>query len=453
MSSTQDNSPHSYNHAVDSPQRRPTSVRYRVLVFLCGMAFVLYLDRVCISAAVTPIRQELGLSKRAMSYVLMAFTLAYGIFEIPTGHWGDRFGSRRILTRIVVWWSAFTALTAACTGLYSLIAVRFLFGAGEAGAYPNAARVISRWFPRSERGFVQGLFQAASLLGGALSPFIAELLIKQFGWRIPFLFFGALGVIWAAAFYLWFRDDPRHHPGVNPEEANLLAECRRVTHDLHQQIPWREVVSRPTIWFLGLLTTCSAFNTYFYFSWYPTYLKEARLVAPLQAGWLSSVTLVGGMIGALVGGLLVDQVVRRGGETVIVRRLIASGSYLFAAALLIISLSTDSPLVASLLCSGSVMALYIQQTVWWSAATEVSGKYLGALFGLMNGLGTFGAMGSQGFVGFFADWREKQGLTGREQWDPIFYVYTTVLIFGALVWWLVNPTRVIGESATPTDQS
>jgi hypothetical protein len=98
------------------------------------------------------------------------------------------------------------------------------------------------------------------------------------------------------------------------------------------------------------------------------------------------------------------------------------------------------------------MALYIQQTVWWSAATEVSGKYLGALFGLMNGLGGFGAIGSQGFVGFFADWRESQGFTGREQWDPIFYVYVAVLIFGALVWWLINPTRVIGETTTAADQ-
>ncbi|MFM8252144.1 MAG: MFS transporter, partial [Planctomycetota bacterium] len=394
--------------------------------------------------AVVPIQTELGLSKRQMSYVLMAFTLAYGLFELPTGHWGDRFGSRRILTRIVLWWSIFTALTAACVGLRSLVIVRFLFGAGEAGAYPNAARVISRWFPRSERGRVQGFFQAASLLGGALAPAIAAYLIVAFGWRLPFLIFGAVGVIWAIAFYAWFRDEPTDHPSVNEAEAQLLEECREVSHDEQQRLPISEILTHPTIWLLGLLTTCSAFNTYFYFSWYPTYLKEARLVAPETAGVLASVVLFGGMVGTLVGGVLVDYVVHRGGDAVFARRMIASGSYLLAAILLVSSLSFDSPWIAALFSSGSVLALYIQQTVWWSAATQVSGRYLGALFGLMNGLGTFGAMGSQGFVGFFADWRKSQGLEGREQWDPIFYVYAGALLCGTIIWWFINPTAVVG---------
>jgi ACS family glucarate transporter-like MFS transporter len=423
---------------------RPTWVRYGVLLFLCTMAFVLYLDRVCISVAVTPIQKELGLSKSQMSYVLMAFTLAYGLFELPTGHWGDRFGSRRILTRIVIWWSTFTALTAACVGLRSLVVVRFLFGAGEAGAYPNAARVISRWFPRTERGRVQGFFQAASLPGGALAPAIAAYLIADFGWRLPFLIFGAVGVIWAIAFYACFRDEPTDHPSVNEAEAQLLEECRVVSHDEQQRLPVFDVLTHPTIWLLGLLTTCSAFNTYFYFSWYPTYLKEARLVAPEIAGVLASIVLFGGMVGTLVGGVLVDHVVRRYGDAVFARRLIASGSYFLAAILLVSSLNFDSPWIAALFSSGSVLALYIQQTVWWSAATQVSGRYLGALFGLMNGLGTFGAMGSQGFVGFFADWRKSQGFVGREQWDPIFYVYASVLLFGTIIWWFISPTEVVG---------
>src|SRR3954452_9265064 len=157
---------------------RPTRARFVVLGVLCLLSGILYLDRICMSAALDPIQAELGLTNTECSYVLMAFTLAYGVFEIPTGRWGDRIGGRRVLTRISLWWSVFTALTGACTGLWMLVAVRFLFGAGEAGAFPNMARVLSRWFPDEERGRAQGLLLAASSIGGAIAPFLAAVLIQ-----------------------------------------------------------------------------------------------------------------------------------------------------------------------------------------------------------------------------------------------------------------------------------
>jgi ACS family glucarate transporter-like MFS transporter len=196
----------------------PTRARFVVLVLLCLLAGILYLDRICMSAAVDSIQADLGLTNRESSYVLMAFTLAYGLFEVPTGRWGDRIGARRVLTRISLWWSAFTALTGACTGLWTLVGVRFLFGAGEAGAYPNVARVLSRWFSDEERGRAQGLLLAASQIGGALAPFVAALLIQAIGWRWTFAAFGAIGAIWAAIFWWWFRDDPAVHPAVGTAE-------------------------------------------------------------------------------------------------------------------------------------------------------------------------------------------------------------------------------------------
>ena len=150
-----------------------TKARFKVLGVLCLLSGVLYLDRICISAAVDSIQTDLKITNTQTSYVLMAFTLAYGLFEIPTGRWGDRLGARRVLTRISLWWSAFTALTGACTGFWMLLGVRFLFGAGEAGAFPNVARVMSRWFPDHERGRAQGILLAASQVGGALAPFLA----------------------------------------------------------------------------------------------------------------------------------------------------------------------------------------------------------------------------------------------------------------------------------------
>src|SRR5204862_2457009 len=123
----------------------PAPARFGVLFFLCTLALLLYIDRICIGQAETSIRKELGFSKEHMGWIFSAFMLAYCVFEVPTGHWGDRFGSRGVIARIVVWWSIFTALTGAAWGFYSLVGIRCLFGAGEAGGVPDAARVVTRW--------------------------------------------------------------------------------------------------------------------------------------------------------------------------------------------------------------------------------------------------------------------------------------------------------------------
>src|SRR5262245_50226539 len=154
----------------EEPDVTPTRARFTAAAWLCGLSSILYLDRICMAQAVKPIREELGLSKSEMGYVLMAFTLSYGVFAVPVGRWGDKAGARAVLAIIVLAWSAFTALTGAATGLVSLLLVRFLFGAAEAGAFPNAAKVVSRWFPLAERGRVQGIMLAFAQIGAIIAP-------------------------------------------------------------------------------------------------------------------------------------------------------------------------------------------------------------------------------------------------------------------------------------------
>ena len=249
--------------------QRPTIVRFGVLFFLCTLALVLYLDRVCIGQAEKNIRETLHLTKEHMSWVYNAFILSYCLFEVPMGHWGDRFGSRGVIARIVICWSIFTALTGAAFGLGSLVAIRFLFGAGEAGAFPNAARVVTHWFPPAERGRARGAITTTSLIGGALAPPIAAYLIRLVGWRWTFSLFGLLGVVWAAVFYWWFRDDPHHHPAVNAAERELIG--LPPTHDEgggdHGSIPWLIVVTSPNVWLLGTIMTVSATLFYMQFQW------------------------------------------------------------------------------------------------------------------------------------------------------------------------------------------
>src|SRR5215470_10470779 len=187
--------------------------------------------------------RDLGLTFTEMSVVFSAFTLAYSLFEVPSGWLGDVKGPRRVLTRIVLWWSAFTMLTGLARGFQSLVAIRFLFGAGEAGAFPNVARAFSQWFPARERGRANGVLFLGSRLGGMLSAPLALLIVSRWGWRASFAMFGLLGVAWAAAWHRWYRDRPEDHPRMTREELAWIRQDAAAPHT--GQTPWRALLRTP----------------------------------------------------------------------------------------------------------------------------------------------------------------------------------------------------------------
>lgn len=447
-------------------------MRDGVWLFLCAVSFLLYLDRVCISQAAVPMSIELGLTNTQLGVIFSAFTLAYGLFEVPTGRWGDRYGSRGVLARIVVWWSAFTILTAcvfrfdglrplirsldsqtierllAHGPLVALVVIRFLFGAGEAGAYPNTARVVSRWFPPHERGRVQGTIITCALVGGAVAPAAVAYLIEAFrSWRLPFVVFGITGMVWAGAFYWWFRDDPREKAGITEHELSVLrhVEGGRPTHE---RIPWRWVLVNRNVWLLGLTQTCGAFASYLYMFWFPSYLQRGRGLSQWEAGSLASLVLAGGAIGALGGGYVADCLARYCPQGVWSQRFLGCSVMLAAATAILASVHVDSAVGATLCAACASLFAQSQQATWWNVTRQISGAHLGSLFGLLNSLGVPGAMGSQLFMGWFADWRKAQGFTGRLQWDPAFYVYAMVLAVGAFCWMLLDPRRsAVGPDA------
>jgi len=423
----------------------PTNVRYRVLGMLCVLSFILYLDRICISQAVSSIERDLGLSHKAMGYVLGAFTLAYGLFEVPIGHWGDRYGSRGVLARIAIWWSVFTMLTGACTGLVTLVTVRFLFGAGEAGALPNTVRVIARWFPPGERGAAQGLILTAALVGGAISPIVAQSLIQhpQLGWRGAFFVLGLPGILWAAAFYFWFRDDPAEHKSVNDSERKMLEICRHQSTE-HHAVPWQFVLTQRNIWMFGIIASCCSFTTYFFFSWYPTYMEKGRGVDPAWASRFASLVLASGAVGSLLGGYLSDQLVRRTGNSD-VRRLVGIVCLTSAGMTMGYSQFCEQPWLSAACMAWACFAVHLHLPSWWGVVTDLSGRHLGALFGLLNSMGVAGAFTSQIFLGQFVDWLGEFGYTGRAQWDPAFYIYSGLLFLGAGVWILIDTQRSLVE--------
>jgi sugar phosphate permease len=428
------------------PDERPTWVRYGVLAFLAAMTFILYLDRVCIGQSAAAIEQELGISETQMSWVHNAFIIAYAVFEIPTGRWGDRFGSRGVLTRIVLWWSLFTALTGAATGLTMLLVVRFLFGAGEAGALPNSARVLREWFPESSRGRAQGIITTAMLLGGAVAPLASQRLINAFGWKMTFVIFGFVGLAWAVAFYTWFRDDPAEHRGTNQAERRLIASSR-AGHDLevHGPIPWRLALGCANVWLLGaVMVTMSAIYMLMTY-WYPTYLQKARGVSPDQSSLLSMLVLGAGASGCLFGGWLTDALVRKTGN----RRWGRTAQSVLGAGLaaggLLACLLEENVLLSAVFVAVACFGVQIQVPAWWASATQVSGRHVGALFGLMNMLGALGAASVQTFFGRSADLMKEWGRSGRDQWDPGFAVYVGVALIGVVLWSLIDPRKTVED--------
>ena len=390
---------------------RPTMVRYGVLSYLSGMMFILYLDRYCISQAAPLIEKDLGISHADMGLVFGAFTLSYAVFEYWTGHLGDKYGSRGVMTRIVVWWSFFTALTGAVTGFWSLILVRFLFGAGEAGALPNSARVLKHWFPESVRGRIQGFVTTFMMVGGAAAPFASQQLFNVFGWRWSFVLFGIIGLMWSIAFYLWFRDTPKEHPSANEAERRLIAgtidpdlpphiESEAMAPDLaevtapqdpHPAMPWELVLHNRNVWLLAFAMATMSAVAYALLSWYPTYLQEARGVTKDNSGILASLVLATGAIGTMLGGWLNDWTLRVTGSQRWGRTLQSLVGTVLCAIGILLGVSADSLAWSAIFIAIANFGGQLQVPAWWSCATKISGRHLGGVFGLMNMVGAVGA--------------------------------------------------------------
>ena len=289
-------------------------MRHRVAALTALVGVITYLDRTCISVTAPNMMKDLGLTQIQMSFVFSAFTLAYGIFEIPSGWWGDRVGTRRVLTRIVTWWSTFTMLTGAAWNYAALLAIRFLFGAGEAGCWPNAARTISRWFPLSERGTAQGFFFMGTNLAGGFTPLLVTVMLGHISWRWLFVIFGSVGFVWAVFWRYWFRDEPAQHAAVRAEELEWIEKGRMIdAGHSHDGTPWKALLANRTAVLICAMYFAQAYGFNFYVTWLPTYLKNVRGFASVSLGVFAGLPLALGVLASPLGGLTTDRLTRRFG--------------------------------------------------------------------------------------------------------------------------------------------
>jgi MFS transporter, ACS family, glucarate transporter len=418
---------------------RPTRVRYKVVGMAVLLAMVTYLDRVCISKLAPDIMRDLGLSKVQMGWVFSAFALAYAIFEIPTAWWADRWGTRRVLARIVVWWSSFTIATAGAFNYASLLAVRFLSGAGEAGAWPGVAKTFSRWIPDRERGTTQGIFFAGALLAGGLTPLLVVALRPHMHWRWIFVGFGMIGFLWALVWYRWFRDDPSEHPEVGSAELRRIVAGRRAdgAHAAGWAY-WRRLLGSPNMWAVCVMYFPNSFSLYFCITWLPTYLQEKGSFNPAMLGFLAGLPLLLSVASVLFGGITTDWAVARFGP----RRGrcgVGAAAYLVAGAGLIVAAASVSPMLSAILIALATAASMFTLGASWSTAIELGRNHAGVVSAAMNTSGQIGSLLCPLIVAYSVEWFHN--------WDLPLYLMGALFLVGVVCWGLIDPKRPVFGAA------
>ena len=406
-----------------SPAARPTRARYFVVLLAISLAVLSYVQRVAISQAAEPIARDLHVPKEQMGLIFGSFGLAYALFEIPMGLLGDRLGVRRVLTQIVLAWSICTALTGAAWNVASMCVIRFLFGAGEAGCFPNLTRMLSAWMPPRERVSAQALMWAFARWGGAITPPMAFLAIKLFGWRWAFVHFAAAGVVWCIVFLFWFRDDPAQHRAVNAAEKEMLEASRVLTTHRPGQGHWLSVLLTRPVLLLGLQYFCFSYGWYFYITWLPTYLREGRGQSPARAAALAVLPLLFGGTGSLITGLAPRR---------LPRRAIAFCGFIATAILLIVATRIRSVVPSMLAMGFASLTSDLTMPISWDACVEIGGPYCATVAASMNMLGNLG-----GFVAPVVGGIILARTHGN--WNLVIEVMAGLAVISALCWLSLDP--------------
>ena len=407
-------------------------VRFVLVLFTFIHTLNLYIDRAVISAARDPIVADLGLSMTQWGWIMAAFTLGYALFQTPTGYFADARGPRFVLTFIVVFWSFLTTLTGFMKSFFSMLIVRFLFGAGEAGAFPALSKVVFNWFPMKERGIVQGINFSGARIGAAVAlPFVA-FLIELIGWRYSFVFFGVTGIMFAVIWYLVFRDKPEDYKFIGEEERAHILATRQPPSLKKASLPFGKIVSSGNMWLAMGQYIASNFTFYFTLSWMYPYLKDRFDLGGVEAGFYSSIPLIAGALGNWFSGWLVDRLYRPG-QIILSRRIPAIAGFLLAAAGMILMLFAETPQISVIYLAIAIFGADMTLSPSWSFCIDIGKENAGAVSGTMNMAGNLGA-----FVTIIA-FPYLLGWTGDHRF--FFYLCSGLSVMAIVMWSFMRSDR------------
>ena len=414
-----------------------TRTRYVVVAFMVTLAMVTYLDRACIGAMAHLIRKDLDLSLDQMGHVFSAFALAYAIFEIPTAWWADRRGTRTILTRIVIWWSVFTMATAGAFNYIAMVITRFLFGMGEAGAWPCVARVFSRWVPKRDRGTIKGIFFAGAYTAGAVTPLAVGFMLEEWhlAWRSIFLGFGVIGFVWAFAWFRWFRDDPAEHRSTNSAELELILADRPADAPLLKGWPyWRRLLGQRNTIALCLMYVPNCVTFYFCITWLSTYLRERHHIEKAELGFLAALPLFLSVGTQFLGGYLSDKITARFGLAA-GRRAPAMIGYALAAVAITIAASSNEPRTAAVFIALAAASCMLTTAPAWGVVVDIGREHSAVVGATMNTAGQIGSIISPIVVPLSVRWFDS--------WNFPLYLLGGLFVIGAVCWLFIDPHQPV----------
>lgn len=412
---------------------RPTQVRYRVLGLTFLMAFMMYMERGAIGAAAPTIMKEFNVDKVTMGWSISAFNWSYAMCQIPSGWVADKFGARAVLAISMAWWSVFTAGTGLTFSVGSLAATRFLFGMGEAAAFPAGSRALVRWLPVNRRAFGQGFQHSGSRFGAAVAPMIVMYLIASSGWRIVFVAFGAIGLLWAAGWYLYYRNTPAEHASVNDSERALIAGGSVRSAGAKPKVPWRRIFSSRDVWLLSLSYFCYGWVLWLYLAWLPTYLREARHFSLLGSG-LAGMPLLAATATNILGGLFSDSLTTRWNDVRRGRIVVGAAGFAIAGLVLIPGVLVVDPIVSLVFLTLALAGLELTVAVSWAMAIDLGGEFSGSVSSVMNTCGNTGGAVSAVAIGYLAM---------HFGWTSPFLMASGFCLISAMLVSQINPRRCI----------
>lgn len=413
-------------------------IRGRILLLLCGMYFITYVDRVNISTAAPYIRHDLHLSNTRLGLVLSAFAIPYAFFQVFGGFLADRFGPRKLLFIVGLLWGLSTMLTGFAVGLTSLFAARLALGFGEGAAFPGATNAMARWLPADQHGFGQGITHAFSRLGNAITPPVVAGIIVLFDWRASFWILGVISLAWAVVWVRSYRDRPADHPRIKEEELGELDERHRA--DSRPPVPWGPMLRR--ILPLTFVDFTYGWMLWVYLTWIPSFFSESYSLKLKSFAFFTMLVLLAGVVGDTFGGVLSDALLRRTGSLRIARRLVLIVGLLGSFAFVVPTLFVHQLALVTVCLALAFFFLELTNPVLWSVPMDLAPDHAGTAAGLMNtGFGIAGIL-SPAIFGLLVD------QTGS--WAVPFAVSAGLLLVGGLTSLWIDPENKLPSSRPDT---
>lgn len=405
------------------------------------------MDRICISAASDLIKADLGISNQMMGYIFGVFALGYAFFQIPAGWIADKFGPRKALTGVVMAWSTFTALSGLAWNAVSMLVFRFLFGIGEAGAFPGATKAMYKWIPAKERGIANGIFHSGARVGAAVSLFFLPFLIRVAGWRMSFLITGLFGLVWVTIWVWWYRDNPSQNKKISISELSYIEKGVSENSVMAGKLSIAQILTSSNMLMLMIQYIASNITFFISFTWLLPYLvsqwgKGAEIYAPIP--------LLAGMFAQWFSGWMATRIYSSG-RPVMARKIPAiSGFSLAVIGLIMITLMPwTTALSFTLLFSVAVFGVEMTISPSWSLCMDMGGENSGVVSATMNMLGNIGSAFSAIIFPFFVSsvsipfFAEKTGTANS------FFIFAAIMnLLGIVSWLFIRPGRKIGSQSS-----